>query len=139
MIIGLLAGCSADVSAPQPSGRTASLCRALVAATPDTVDGEKRRSVDPRSPFTSAWGRPAITLACGVTKPAGLNAASKCWEVNGVGWYSEQRKDDIRWTTIGRRAYVQVTVPNKYAPQANPLVDLAAAVSRHNPIVQPCV
>ena len=101
--------------------------------------GQSAREVDPRSDYTAAWGHPAISLACGVAKPAGMNAASKCWEVNGVGWYAEERDSDIRYTTLGRRASVQVTVPNKFTPQANALVDLAGPIRQHVPVVQPCV
>jgi hypothetical protein len=138
----LLTGCSgpAQVSPPSPSGDTASLCRRLLTAAPDKVDDQSARDVRPDSPYTAAWGDPAITLACGVAKPAGLNAASQCFEVNGVGWYVENRSDTYRFTTIGRRAFVQVTVPRHYGPQpANALIDLAEPISDHIPVVTPCV
>lgn len=143
MIIGSAlvgtAGCAAELSPPTPNGRAAAQCRNLTRALPQVVDQQKRRDVEPRSDFTSGWGRPAITLACGVDKPAGMHEASKCWEVNGVGWYAEERDADIRYTTIGRSTLVQVTVPNKYTPQANALVDLAPAVKSQIPLDQPCV
>ena len=138
----LLAGCSgpAQVPAPSPDPDTASICRHLVTAVPKTVDDQSERAVRPSSPYTAAWGDPAITLACGVAKPAELNAASECFEVNGVGWYVEDRGSDYRFTTIGRKAYVQVAVPRHYGPQpANALIDLARPVADHIPVVTRCV
>jgi hypothetical protein len=138
----LLTGCSgpAQVAAPSPTGSTAAICRRLLSAAPDSVDDQSRREVRPASPYTTAWGDPPITLACGVTKPKALNAASECFEVNGVGWYVEDRPGDHRFTTIGRKAYVQVTVPDDYGPQpGNALIDLARPVGDQIPLVTPCV
>ncbi|QDP97231.1 DUF3515 domain-containing protein [Microlunatus elymi] len=137
----MVVGCSGPVrlTPPTPTGGTATICRHLVSATPDVVDDQDRVKTEPISPYTSAWGKPAITLACGVGKPAGLNAASQCFEVNGVGWYAEDRNGDYRFTTIGRKAYVQVVVPDKYAPQANPLIDLAKPIKDTVPVIKNCV
>ncbi|MBO0810939.1 MAG: DUF3515 domain-containing protein [Microlunatus sp.] len=136
----LVAACSgpADVTAPTPSGAARTICRNLISHTPDVVDGQQRREITRPSPYTAAWGNPAITLSCGVPKPPGLNAASECFEVDGVGWFSEQRSDGYRFTTIGRRVYAQVLVPKKYVP-SDPLVDLAKAISDHVPVVRHCV
>ncbi|MEK8172708.1 DUF3515 family protein [Streptomyces sp. M19] len=55
--------------------------------------------------------------------------------VNGVEWLPEEQSDDsYRFTTVLRKAYVEVTVPGKYAPdQINPLLDLAKAVRKNVP------
>lgn len=139
-MIGLLAGCSGpvDLAAPRPEGTARTVCRELISHTPDVVDGKERREIAHPSPYTAAWGNPAITLSCGVPRPARLNAASECFEVNGVGWFSEQRADGYRFTTIGRKAYAQVLVPKKYVP-SDPLVDLSRSINDHLPVVQPCV
>jgi hypothetical protein len=136
----LLTGCSSPVALdqPQPSGAAATACRELLKDVPEVVEDQSRREVQPSSPYTAAWGDPAITLACGVAKPAGLNAASECFEVNGVGWFSEERAAAVRFTSIGRSSYVQVTVPKAYVP-ANPLVDLAKPVDDHIPVLTECV
>lgn len=136
----LLAACSGPVglAAPTPVGRARTICRELISHTPDVVDGQRRREIAHPSPYTAAWGDPAITLSCGVSKPPGLNAASECFEVNGVGWFSEQRPDGYRFTTIGRKAYAQVVVPKKYVP-SDPLVDLSKAINDHLPVVHRCV
>lgn len=137
----MLTACSgpAPVPAPSPESKTAKRCRPLIGAVPGEVKGQPQRTTEPSSHLTAAWGDPAITLACGVSKPSGMNPASKCWEVNGVGWYAAKRDGSYRFTTIGRRVFVQVTVPNKYSPQADALVDLAAAVKKHDPLVKKCV
>jgi hypothetical protein len=116
---------------------TAQICTALMPNLPgDVLDG-KRRKVTPGR-FVAAWGNPPISLRCGVDKPPGLTAASECLEVNGVGWYAEQAATGYLFTTIGRTAYVEVGVPSHYRPEANALVDLAAVVSAHDPLTQPC-
>jgi hypothetical protein len=111
----------------------------LVSALPAKNNGHSHRKVQPSSPFTAAWGNPPITLVCGVAKPAGMKPDSKCWEINGVGWYARKRSHDYRFTTIGRRVYVQVTVPNHDTPQADALVDLASTIKKHDPVTNKCV
>jgi hypothetical protein len=138
--VAVLAACSGpvDLTAPTPQANARTICRDLISHTPDVVDGQKRREIAHPSPYTAAWGDPAITLSCGVPKPEALNAASECFEVNGVGWFSEKQADGYRFTTIGRKVYAQVMVPKKYVP-SDPLVDLSKAISDQLPVVQPCV
>lgn len=142
-LIVLLAGCSGPVTldAPKPPDEATAACRGMLAATPDTVDGHDRRETEPVSDFTAAWGDPAITVVCGVAEPDALGPASQCFEVNGVGWFAERREQqgEVRFTTIGREAVVQAVVPTDYAPEANPLVDLAAPIKEHVAVVDPCV
>jgi hypothetical protein len=78
-------------------------------------------------------------LRCGVPPPSGLTAVSQCTEVDGVGWFAQQRAGDIRFTTIGRSVNVELTVPNDYRPQADALVDVAAAIKATTTSVRPCV
>jgi hypothetical protein len=54
-------------------------------------------------------------------------------EVNGVSWLLEQQDDGYRFTTTGRKAFVELTVPGEYAPEINALTDLADAVARTVP------
>jgi hypothetical protein len=74
-----------------------------------------------------------------VPPPSGLTAVSQCTEVDGVGWFARQRAGDIRFTTIGRSVNVELTVPNDYRPQADALVDVAAAIKATTTSVRPCV
>lgn len=136
-----VAACSgpAQVRVPSPSKKTVKRCRGLMADVPGEVDGHSQRTVKPSSRLTAAWGDPAITAACGVSKPSGMTPTSKCWEVNGVGWYAQKRGDHYRFTTIGRTFYVRVTVPNKYSPQADALTDVAHAIKKHDRRLKKCV
>jgi hypothetical protein len=132
--------CSSAVSVPDPapSGQSEQVCTALMADLPVTVLDGQRRKVEPGR-RSAAWGDPAITLRCGVEKPPKLTAASPCYEVNGVGWFAEEASGGYLFTTIGRPAFIEVGVPSEYAPEANALVDLAASVSRHDPLLKPCL
>jgi hypothetical protein len=135
----LVAGCARTVAMtdPTPSPSTAAQCSTVMAALPDRVLDQPRRTVEPGR-LSAAWGDPTITFRCGVAKPPGLGPESECFEVNGVGWFAEKAQGGYLFTTIGRPAYVQVGVPTDYAPEANALVDIADAVTRL-PVDQPCV
>ncbi|WP_436318016.1 DUF3515 domain-containing protein [Streptomyces albus] len=129
-----------EVAAPSPSGKAARACRALHDALPQKVEGQQRGTADPVSDYTAVWGDPAIRLRCGVPRPARLtpgddhyDPTSEAAEVNGVSWLIEQRDGEYRFTTTGRVANVEVTVPDHYEPQINPLADLAGAVKRAVP------
>jgi Protein of unknown function (DUF3515) len=136
-----VAGCAGDVpvAVPSPAPEVADACKPLVAAVPDNVLSTKRRDTSPASPLTAAWGDPPIELVCGVATPAEMaTAQSQCFEVNGVGWFARQAQNGIVFTTIGRKVYVEVAVPDDYAPEANALTDLSEAIATHNPVVTPC-
>ena len=135
----LLGGCSPDAVEVDAPTRGPAACHALVRALPDTVDGQRRRDVEPPDALAAAWGDPAIVVRCGVPTPAALTASSPCAEVDGVGWFADQRADAYRFTTIGRVSNVQVQVPYDYQPAADALVDLAPAVRRQVPEQRPCV
>jgi hypothetical protein len=123
---------------PSPALADRTTCVRLLAVLPNKVLDQDRRKVEPGQ-FSAAWGDPAITLRCGVAKPGSLNAASQCFEVNGVGWFAQPAASGYLFTTIGRRAYVEVGVPTRYSPEANALVDLSAAVSSQDPLERACV
>ncbi|MFI7242451.1 DUF3515 domain-containing protein [Streptomyces qinglanensis] len=125
---------------PSPSGRTAKVCRALHAALPERVHDQRRGRADQVSDFTAVWGDPAIALRCGVPEPPVLtpgteeyNPTAEAADVNGVSWLIEKRDDGYRFTTTDRVAYVELTVPGAYGPEAEVLPDLAGAVKRTVP------
>ncbi|MEU9124258.1 DUF3515 domain-containing protein [Streptomyces sp. NPDC048506] len=135
-------GCSSsqDVAVPSPQGEAARHCRALQEELPRTVDGLERGTPEPASDFTAIWGDPAVKLRCGVPKPDVLTYGSEHYnpnpdaaEVNGVRWLFEKQDDGYRFTTVLRKAYVEVTVPGTYAPEVDVLVDLAGAVQKTVP------
>lgn len=122
------------VGAPTPSGAVLAACQALHPVLPDTVDGMDRRGTTPASDLTAAWGRPPVVLRCGVPQPAGLEPTSQLVTIDGVDWFPEKLSDGYRFTSYGRVADVEVRVPGRYAPEVNPLVDLAAAMKQADPL-----
>jgi len=140
VLVLALAGCggAVRVDPPRPAEPAAAACRALVADLPPEVLGAGSRPVEPDGALAAAWGDPPILLRCGVPKPADLTRSSPCIEINGVGWFAEKASRGYVFTTVGRAAYAEVSVPSEYAPPSNALVDLAAAVRRSVPQRVPC-
>jgi hypothetical protein len=140
-LLAATAGCDSgvDVAVPSPAPQVVEACEKLVHALPDKVlDLDQRRTV-PDSLITAAWGDPPIELTCGVAPPAELaTAQSQCFEVNGVGWFAQPAENGVVFTTIGRELYVELAVPDDYAPEANALTDVSAAVAQHNNLITPC-
>ncbi|HEU4945577.1 MAG TPA: DUF3515 domain-containing protein [Kribbella sp.] len=137
-----LSGCGAaagPVAVPSAAPDVAATCSALVEALPKKVLDGKRRKTEPASPLTTAYGDPPIEVTCGVAPPAELaEAQSQCFEVNGVGWLAKEVQNGFIFTTIGRKVYLEVAVPHKYAPEANALTDVSDAIQAHNLVVTPC-
>jgi hypothetical protein len=123
------------VAVPVPDAQTARYCAALHARLPQRVDGLPRHDLKPRSDLTAGWGHPSIVLRCGVPRPAADNDVNAdAVEVNGVDWLIEpQPGGAFRLTTTLRKAYVEVTLPKKYAQDLGPLTDLASAVKKSVP------
>jgi hypothetical protein len=120
---------------PVPDALTSSYCRALHEVLPQRVGGLPRHDLKPRSELTAGWGDPAIVLRCGVPRPAvDDDPEADGVDVDGVGWSVEHGPDgSLRLTTTYRKAYVEVTLPEKYAADVGPLTDLADAVRRAVP------
>ncbi|MEU8226806.1 DUF3515 domain-containing protein [Kribbella sp. NPDC048915] len=141
-VLLLVSACSpgpAAVPVPSPAPEVAAACAGLVQALPGKILDAERRETSPKSPLTAAYGDPPIELTCGVSPPAGMaEAETKCFEVNGVGWFAKEVQNGVVFTTIGRALYFEVAVPSKYAPEANALVDVSDAVHKHNKLVTPC-
>jgi hypothetical protein len=135
----LVAGCAGLVQVDEPTLEPAdrATCDAVLASLPDQVLESTTRPTRP-GVLSRAWGDPAIVLRCGVPTPPGLTPTSECVEVNGVGWFREEADGGTLFTTIGRAVPVEVGVPAGYAPEVDVLVDLAAAIEAHDPLVQPC-
>ena len=124
---------SVDVAPPELDDSSASAvvdaCAALTDELPDRVVDQPPRSTTPDSPLTAAWGDPAILLRCGVPRPPALTATSQLVSVNGVDWFAEELTAGYVFTTVGRSPYVEVTVPDDYAPEIAPVTELSAAVA----------
>jgi hypothetical protein len=124
----VLRGRPVDVLVPHPVGQAEASCDALDKALPRTVAGQGRHAVSPPSNRTAAWGDDPIVLRCGVGTPAALQPTSELTTVDGVDWLPETLEGASRFTTVGRIAYVEVTVPDSYATAADALVDLGPAI-----------
>jgi hypothetical protein len=129
-LVMLIASCSTavDVSPPDPAPTARDLCGALAQQLPDVVVGQEARDTAPDSDLTAAWGDPAIVLRCGVPEPEALEPTSQLVTVDGVDWFPEQLTAGYLFTTYGRAVFVEVSVPDDYAPEAGALTDLADAV-----------
>lgn len=113
---------------PEPTADVASarLCAGL--RLPERVHDQGRRDTKPSSALTAAWGKPAIALRCGVPRPAALRPASQLVTVNGVNWLPQPADRPVTFTAVGRQAYVEVTVPAKYNPAGDVLIELGDAI-----------
>ncbi|MBY8881875.1 DUF3515 domain-containing protein [Actinacidiphila acidipaludis] len=123
-------GTDETVAVPVPDAQVARYCSALHARLPEKVDGLPRHDLKPSSELTAGWGDPSIVLRCGVPRPAADDSVNTdAVEVDGVGWSIEPQGDGVfRLTTTLRKAYVEVTLPKRYARDLDPLTDLAGAV-----------
>ena len=90
---------------PAPDGQEAQECAQLTADLPNKVgNGLEKRDVKPNSPLLAAWGKPAAVLRCGVGIPATYRPGTDLTIVNNIGWFGDDRADDVVYTTITRRA-----------------------------------
>ena len=128
-------GCSgaAPVPAPTPTGLAEAACTDFMADLPDEVAGEARRQTDPESPWTSAWGDPAITVRCGVADPAALGPTADLITVDDIDWFPEELTAGYTFTSYDRVANVEVTVPDDYAPEITAVTELSPLVSQNVP------
>lgn len=111
---------------PSPDAASQRLCAGL--RLPERVLGQSRRDTSPRSPLTAAWGSPAIALRCGVPRPAAMRPESQLVTINGVNWFPQPADRPVTFTAVGRQAYVEVTVPPKYDPAGDVLIEIGEAI-----------
>ncbi len=128
----LLVGCglgAVDVEPHAVETGSEQACAQLLEALPDVVSDAVRRDVDPASEQVAAWGDPPIVLRCGVPLPAEYRRDAQLLDVEGVGWFPVDGEGGTFFTAVDRQPYVEVAVPDDYAPEAVVLADLAAAVT----------
>jgi hypothetical protein len=112
---------------PAPDAAVARLCAGL--RLPEKVLGAERRDTSPESPLTAAWGSPAIALRCGVPRPAALRPEAQLVTVNNVDWFGQPVDRPVTFTAVARQAYVEVTVPAKYSPPGDVLIELGRTIA----------
>ncbi|MBB2913845.1 hypothetical protein FHS43_005154 [Streptosporangium becharense] len=124
----IVAGCggAVRVEPPVPEGAAAAACETLGERLPQRLDGADRGESTPASPYVAVWGEAEIALRCGVARPATMSATDQVPEINGVAWYPDPARPTL-FTSVGREAYVEVTISRKHVPQ-NVLLDLAAPI-----------
>lgn len=124
-----------DVAPPTPHGDVEAACRALAAKLPKRVSDEDRRTVNPESEFTAAWGNPPITMRCGVTKPRAYTPTAQLFQVDAVAWLPvpQDAANPTTFYAVERTAYVEVVVPKEQAPASDTLVDLGHVIAKTDP------
>ncbi|TXH30959.1 MAG: DUF3515 domain-containing protein [Actinobacteria bacterium] len=131
----LLAGCSnAEIPSSQPPAADEQACRSLVESLPLSLDDHENTG---RSEYAAAWGDPRIVLKCGVPAPSAYEKTSEMVVINEVSWFPEQQAEGYVFTAMGRTPLVEVYVPDTYAPEVNPLVDLAPVMTEKTEISGP--
>jgi len=146
-VVGLLVHHAAESTKPAPPVRSAvtvsaspairdpaGVCSALVAALPTTLSGRVSRPVTGVPAGTAAaWGDPPIVLRCGVPPPASYVPGTPVISVQGVDFDTYPIGGQIRWTAVGRRAYVQILIPNTIEGQGALIADIAPVIAAHDP------
>jgi hypothetical protein len=96
------------------------------------LGGLPHRSTSPDSPYTAAFGTPAVVVRCGVHRPAALQPTSYLQGVDGVSWFEEPGASTAAnvWTAVDRPVRVQLTVPQHYPAAADFLVDLSQVLAK---------
>ncbi|WP_233525994.1 DUF3515 domain-containing protein [Actinomadura spongiicola] len=128
-LVPLLAGCgdgAVQVPVPKPDAAVRRLCQGL--RLPEKVHGQQRRDTTPETPLTAAWGSPPIALRCGVPRPPSLRPMSDLVEINGVNWFGHPADRPVTFVAVSRQAYVEVTVPPKYNPAGDVLIELGPLI-----------
>jgi hypothetical protein len=124
-------------------------CKDLLSRLPDTVAGQRESDVSDPDTAVKTWGEPPIVLRCGVSKPAALSPTSQCLAVNDIDWFASAGGQEVDlakppagtvdFTTVGRTVNVQVSVPDKWSPASDALVDVSDAITRTTrPVQDPC-
>jgi hypothetical protein len=118
-----------QMAAPKLAARTAQVCLAVTSQLPANVRDLAARKVSAGAEQNAAYGAPALTLACGVDRPAmcatPAATGSGCvpldtelMTMNRVCWYADVQAAATTFTTMDREVPVRVTVPKQYAQAA---------------------
>lgn len=116
-----LAGCGGGggihISAPTPPTAVAADCAAFIKALPNNlVPGQSRRSATPASPYTAAFGSPAVTVRCGIAVPK-HDPTSFVDEVDNVDWLLLSGAGGAqRYVSYTSRLVVDIVIPHNYLP-----------------------
>jgi hypothetical protein len=123
------AGGPVTMLAPDLPEQTATVCRALVAALPDTLRDRTRRPVTAGPEQNAAYGDPAITLACGGGPRPSVDPTRDVYVLGRVCWYEVPGPGSSTvWTAVDRTVPVTVTVPAGYDPPGQWVIGFSGPV-----------
>ncbi|WP_431933148.1 DUF3515 domain-containing protein [Nonomuraea jabiensis] len=133
LVLLALAGCggTVQVDPPKPTGEAVTACGKLAALLPQTLDGDRRGTSTPESPYVAVWGDGVIALRCGVPRPARMAPTDQLQEIGGVGWFADPDKPTL-FTAVTDAAYVEVTVGGEHVA-AEVLADLSKPIAQVSP------
>jgi hypothetical protein len=119
-LCGLAAcGGSGDVhvAVPVPPAGVAAACAAFIKALPkDLVPKQSPRPTSPVSPYTAAFGKPAVTIRCGIAVPK-HDPTAFVDEVNNVDWLQlSAPAGGQRYVSYTSRLVVDIVIPRPYLP-----------------------
>ncbi len=125
-----MAGCTRDVAIPAttPTGSQTAWCDKVMAALPQTLSGQQRRTVSSDTPYVAAWGEQPITLRCGAD-PASPGPNTNPAVVQGRSWAVELRTKGAIATSTDTPAPVQVGIPSAFQPPELVLAGLDSALT----------
>jgi len=133
LTLTLTGACSKDgpdalVQVPAPAATSeavSSLCRALTQRLPESLGrGVPRRQTAERD-RTAAWGKPPMTLTCGVAAPTGTPVQLM---LDGLPLRTVRRSDRVVWFTTDRAVTVRLDIPLSYESQADVVIPLVPAL-----------
>jgi hypothetical protein len=105
------------VAVPVPPAGVATACASFLKALPnDLVPQQSRRPTTPASPYTAAFGKPAVTVRCGIAVPK-HDPTAFVDEVNNVDWLQLSAPDGAqRYVSYTSRLVVDIVIPRPYLP-----------------------
>jgi hypothetical protein len=106
----------------------ATVCRALLAALPDTLRDRRRRPVTAGADQNAAYGDPAITVACGTGPLPSVDPVATVYPLSGVCWFAVPGPSSTAWTTLDREVTITVTVPNSYPGQGQWVIGFSGPI-----------
>lgn len=133
------AGCSPGTVAvvvPTADARVDAVCARLQAALPATVLTGERRTTEPVSTRTAAWGDdPTVTLTCGGPAPARASRTADLVEIDGsISWLPVPLDGGgFDLYPYGRSVWVRVHVPATTRNALDAATELTAVVARTVP------
>ncbi|MET7333897.1 DUF3515 family protein [Nonomuraea sp. NPDC005650] len=133
LVLLALAGCggTVQVEPPKPTGEAVAACGKLATLLPETLDGDRRGTSTPESPYVAVWGEGVIALRCGVPRPARMAATDQLQVIGGVGWFADPDRPTL-FTAVTDLAYVEVTVGGEHVA-AEVLADLSKPIAQVAP------